>query len=192
MNPWLQWIEDALAANPKKSKSGLAKALGRTPAAVTRLLRYGRELKAREIRLIAEYLETEPPVADDIPLVSFTTAGALAEVETIESDNDIEGYIPNPGLGPGRWIALRVEGESMDRIAPNGSIIFVNRNDKVLFNGGYFVVRYQSETTFKRFLADDKSPPRLVPFSTQTGFNDIFPNADFYVVGRVEKVVMSL
>jgi SOS-response transcriptional repressor LexA len=41
---------------PGKSKKGLAKALGRQPSAVTELLKGNREIKAREVPIIVDYL----------------------------------------------------------------------------------------------------------------------------------------
>jgi len=58
----LQDIRAALK-KPGKSKSGLAKALGRQPSAVTALLNGGRDLKAREIPVVIEYLELAPALA---------------------------------------------------------------------------------------------------------------------------------
>lgn len=52
----IRQIEEALK-KPGKTKSGLAKALGRQPSAVTALLSGERELKAREIPIIEQYLE---------------------------------------------------------------------------------------------------------------------------------------
>lgn len=61
MQTEIAWIIDALAHNRKKTKSGLAAALGIDPSAVTRLLHGERRLKFSEARLAANYLEVEPP-----------------------------------------------------------------------------------------------------------------------------------
>jgi phage repressor protein C with HTH and peptisase S24 domain len=58
----VDWIRAGLA-KPGKTQSGLAKALGRAPSAVTALLKGERELKAREVAVVAAYLEVLPPGA---------------------------------------------------------------------------------------------------------------------------------
>jgi hypothetical protein len=62
---FIKWIEDALEqsrqAGTRKTKAGVAAALGRTPAQATRLLDGTRRLQAEEISKIARYLETPPP-----------------------------------------------------------------------------------------------------------------------------------
>ena len=60
MQTEVTWIIDALARNRKKTKSGLAAALGIDPSAVTRLLRGERRLKFSEAQQAATYLEVEP------------------------------------------------------------------------------------------------------------------------------------
>jgi transcriptional regulator with XRE-family HTH domain len=56
----LDWIVNGLK-KPGKTQRGIAKALGRDPAAVTRLLAGERQLKAAEIAKIASYLGEAPP-----------------------------------------------------------------------------------------------------------------------------------
>jgi cyanate lyase len=60
MSASINWILDGLK-KPGKTRSGIAKAIGRSPSAVTALLHGSRELKAREIEIIARYLEIEQP-----------------------------------------------------------------------------------------------------------------------------------
>lgn len=61
MRTEVNWIIEALAQDRKKTKSGLAAALGIDPSAVTRLLRGERRLKFTEAQLAAEYLGVEAP-----------------------------------------------------------------------------------------------------------------------------------
>lgn len=58
----LAWIREGLA-KPGKSQTGLAQAINRAPSAVSALLKGARDLKAKEIPLIAAYLEVAPPVS---------------------------------------------------------------------------------------------------------------------------------
>ena len=56
----VDWIREGLKEK-RKTRSGLAKALGRSPSAVTDLLNGSRRLRAEEIAVAAEYLGVEPP-----------------------------------------------------------------------------------------------------------------------------------
>ena len=56
----VEWIRAGLK-HTGKTRSGLAKALGRSPSAVTDLLNGHRRLRADEIAIVAEYLGIEPP-----------------------------------------------------------------------------------------------------------------------------------
>ena len=56
----VDWIRAGLK-HTGKTRSGLAKALGRSPSAVTDLLNGHRRLRADEIAIVAEFLGIEPP-----------------------------------------------------------------------------------------------------------------------------------
>jgi hypothetical protein len=73
----IRWIEKGLA-KPGKSKSGLAKALGRFPSAVTLMLKGGRSIKTDELPTIATYLDEAPPA---LPGLDFRPRPELVEVK---------------------------------------------------------------------------------------------------------------
>ena len=83
----VDWIRAGLTRTGK-TRSGLARALGRSPSAVTDLLNGHRRLRADEIAIVAEYLGVEPPrligggrgpaAAPKAPLVGYVGAGAIA------------------------------------------------------------------------------------------------------------------
>src|ERR1700685_730147 len=83
----VEWIRAGLK-DTGKTRSGLAKALGRSPSAVTDLLNGSRRLRAEEIAIAAEYLGVEPPrlvgggrpahPMGRVPLVGYVGAGAIA------------------------------------------------------------------------------------------------------------------
>ncbi len=66
---YIKWIKDGLN-KPGKTQSGLASAINRDPGSVSLLLKGERELKAREIPVIAEYLEIPLPDSKALPTVS--------------------------------------------------------------------------------------------------------------------------
>lgn len=121
-----------------------------------------------------------------VPLLSGISAGNLRDQNGI-SPSDIQRWIRTADLPKGNWVALTVEGDSMDRIAPDGSIIMVNRADDKLIDGKYYVFSVDGgAATFKRY---KRSPERLQPFSTNPDHTSITATGDLYVFGRVRRVI---
>lgn len=123
-----------------------------------------------------------------VPLISWVSASSLADPGDIQPPDDAP-MISATGLPTGDWFALRVEGDSMNRVAPEGCVIFVNRADRELRNRAFYVFDGPEGATFKRF-ADN--PPRLEPFSTNPAHEIIFPQEGLRVVGRVGRVLLDL
>jgi phage repressor protein C with HTH and peptisase S24 domain len=88
------------------------------------------------------------------------------------------------------WIALRVDGDSMDRISPPGSIIIVNTNDKKLVpNACYVIADSDSNVTYKRYRSN---PARFEPVSTNPRHEPIFPDGEPEIIGRVKKSIIDM
>jgi len=128
--------------------------------------------------------------AISVPLVSSITAGRLESRQGVRPA-DVEQFISMSGHGPGEWIAMHVEGTSMDRIAPDGSIIFVNRAQSQPADGKPFVfasANDEGEATFKLY-----SDHFLMPFSFDPMHRPIpIPQSGLRIVGRVRKVFIDL
>ena len=125
-----------------------------------------------------------------VPIVSWVSAGEMDGTEPITSDQ-IDEWVSVAGLPDGDWMALRVKGDSMDKIAPPGSILVVNRNDKTLVSKKFYVfsINGDRDATFKRFLAN---PKRLQPYSTNSDHETMILGNHFSVVGRVWRVITEL
>jgi SOS-response transcriptional repressor LexA len=123
----------------------------------------------------------------EVPLISWVQAGALTETVDPYTIGDAEEFIPIAHRRQS-LIALRVHGASMNRVAPDGSVIIVDYADRTLVSGGYYVVKHGEGATFKRFRA---SPDRLEPDSTEA-FETVFVRDELEVVGRVTQVVNRL
>lgn len=125
--------------------------------------------------------------ATEAPLIAWVSAGQLLSDSAIdEAIGSAKAVLP-----PGDWIALRVEGESMDRISPPGSIIFVDRSDKRLANGGFYVIDDGTgQSTYKRFVARPRM--RFEPVSKNKDLPAIFPDNEPTVVGRVKLTMLDL
>lgn len=129
--------------------------------------------------------------AIEVPVIGWVAAGTLADVTAIQNDADLE-CITADGLPTGEWFATDVHGDSMDRVAPEGSRIFVNAAERTLVPGGYFLFSLRGETTFKRFYDDPL--PRFEPFSWNPANRTIYPakREKWDVIGRVHRSVLDI
>lgn len=124
-----------------------------------------------------------------VPLISMVSAGQLFQNPSVQ---DIENAKPVQvsGLGDGDWIALSVDGSSMDRISPPESVIFVNRRDKRLVpNACYVIEDEEGGASYKRYRPD---PDRFEPVTFTEGHKTIFPKGPVKVLGRVRRTVLDL
>lgn len=182
----LQWIIDGLK-KPGKTKTGLADAIGRAPSAVTALLNGKRELKAREVKVVANYLEVDPP-AGAVPAPreeEIRTAFIIGEVAAgvwTEPHIEFEKIPTHVALDP-RWpeeavFLLRVRGNSINRQARDGDLvmcldIFAAPRD---FRDGDWVIAEREdaagriETTIKRVRNDFGDGFTLAPDSDDPNF----------------------
>ena len=81
----------------------------------------------------------------------------------------------------------------MDRVSPEGSVIVVNRSDKALVSGAYYVFWTKGEgATFKRWHGGE--PPYLEPWSWDSSNRPIFvkKRTDLEVIGRVRRTTLNL
>ena len=133
--------------------------------------------------------------ADDIskiPLLDKVTAGKLKSPSSQIPIDDLP-LLAFADLGRGDFFALTVEGDSMDRLSPDGSIIIINQADRTLVAGRPYVISRRGEATFKVWRSD---PPRFSPYSTNPVHEPIFVKskeaAQGMVVGRVKRTVLDL
>lgn len=198
-----QWVAAALAySEPPMTQAELARRLedrlrvGFDRSKVYKILKDDREVSAEEMLAIEEITGFPAPAEArsalvPVPLVDWVSAGKLASPH---SQIPIEKVplLAFADLGNGDWFATRVQGDSMDRLSPEGSIIIVNRNDKQLVGGKCYVFAVKGETTFKMYQVDE--PPYLAPYSTNPMNKPIFPKkkTDWEIVGRVKRTVLDL
>jgi len=123
-----------------------------------------------------------------VPLIDWVSAGKMSYSDIGE---EIIGFVEETGLDrDGDWIALRVKGDSMDRISPPESIIFVDRRDQVLVpNACYVISNTDGEATYKRFRPN---PMRFEPVSTNSLHEPIYPTREPLIVGRVKKSILDM
>jgi SOS-response transcriptional repressor LexA len=173
-----------------QAKLGIALGISQPQA---RALLYGdRAIKADEIPVLEQFFGApfqgdRDVIPVEVPLLSWVSAGALSS----NGDQDEAlGTVRATGLEKGDWIALRVEGSSMNRISPPESVIFVNRADKELVpNGLYVIADSNGAATYKRYRPD---PPRFEPVSTVLDHETIYPENEPTVIGRVRRSTIEM
>lgn len=125
--------------------------------------------------------------AVDIPLLASVSAGTLQRDDLMDES---KGTITLGQLPDGDYIALEVNGDSMDRISPPTSIIIVNRADKNLVaNACYVIADENGNATYKRFRPN---PDRFEPVSTNSELTPIFPDNTPTIIGRVRMSLLRM
>lgn len=181
----LEWIIKGLE-KPGKNRIGLAKALGRHPSAVTTLLAGKRELKARELRTIAQYLDVDVPETGQIQIDhQISTALIVGDVAAgVWSEPGVHFEpIPSTVVVDTRWpqhavYLLRVRGTSINRQAREGDLVLcldAHAAPRDFHNGDWVVAeRVDSdgriETTVKRVVGNRHTGFVLSPDSDDPAF----------------------
>lgn len=200
-----RWLAKKLQTSDRGARSALAKSLGVNPAAITRMINADstkemREISVDELWKIAEFFKEEPPGFDvigaraatvPVPLVSWVSAGKLADPSTPVDDLSEAKPYPIAGLPPGEWIALRVDGSSMNKISPPNSVIAVNRKEKNLVpNACYIIADEDGSATYKRFRPGP--PIRFEPVTFSDGHETLYPDGEPTIIGRVRKSIIDM
>ena len=128
-----------------------------------------------------------PPHVTDVPMVTWVSAGALTNQDAI---TDLSNFptIPMTDLPEGDWVALRVEGDSMNRISPHGSVVLVNLRDRRLVpNACYIVCDETGAATYKRWRPDQGYHPASTETIAPLDFD-----GSVRVIGRVRRSIIDL
>lgn len=128
-----------------------------------------------------------------VPLLDTVTAGKLKTPSSQIPVEDVP-FLAFADLGRGEFFALQLEddADSMDRVSPPRSILVVNKADRELRSGRYYIFLIDGETTYKMW--QDGDPSYLAPFSTNPVHKPIFIKRKraFDVIGRVKRTVLDL
>lgn len=196
-----EWVKDAIkhsglsqAELARRLTEQLKRAIDR--AAVNKMTKGTRAVAGDEMIAIEEITGYPAPLENadglvKVPMLdSLVSASNLSPREAVRVE-DVKRYIAASDLPPGDWIALTVEGDSMDRVSPPGSIIFVNRADTHLSEGGLYVVALDSDdgTTYKRYR---QHPDLFAPYSTNLDHTPILLDVPYRVVGRVYRTMLDV
>jgi len=132
---------------------------------------------------------SENPEVTHVPLISSVSAGQPFFQEGIDDFSDFP-TIAAYDLPKGNWIALRVDGLSMNRISPPDSIILVNMADKELItNACYIIMDEEGQVTYKRYCPHER--PQFQPFSYQAIKPPALQGA-ITIIGRVRRTIIDM
>lgn len=156
------------------------------------------EAMAREFDISANWLLTgdgsmlenrTPGEVTSVPRLPWVSAGDWWLPEQV-MDGDPLPEIAVAGLPPGDWVAIQVDGSSMDRISPPGSIILINRREKQLAqNACYVIMDGDGRATYKRYRP---APDRFEPVTFTEGHETIFPEGPVTIFGRVRRSIIDM
>jgi SOS-response transcriptional repressor LexA len=193
-----QWVASAvkIAGGQAELARRITKELRRNVdrAAVNKMIAGDRSVAADELLAIEATTGLSipsPNVPAKVPLIDWVRAGRFTESKSQIPIEDVP-LLAFADLGRGDFFALKVEGGSMDRVSPEGSIIVVDKSDRVLVSGKCYVFSVRGETTYKRWHAGP--PPYLDPNSSDQIYKPIFVKRkrDLEVIGRVRRTVLDL
>lgn len=151
-----------------------------------------RALKAGVSEIDPNYgADADADSIEDVPLITWISAGEMQDADTVL---DFKNFptTPTVNLPAGDWIALRVglDNNSMNKISPPESVIFVNRRDKRLVaNACYVITDEQGRATYKRYRPGAKPPWQ------PASYDEVAPptlEGAITVVGRVRRSVIDL
>lgn len=124
-----------------------------------------------------------------IPVLGKVPAG-----EPVIAEEHIESYLPiEPSMynltSPENLFFLKVQGESMNKVVPNGSYVLVRKQDYCDNNDVVVaIVNGDNEATLKRYKQIDENFIMLEPDSTFTEFTSRIINlkeTEFKIIGKV-------
>lgn len=192
-----RWVAENFASAKRDrglTQAKLGEALGISQPQARALLVGQRQLKADEIPVLERLFNADYQPNSDlapkqhVPLVSWVSAGQMTMQQPVV---DLDEYPPieTAGLPRGNWIALRVTGDSMNKISPPDSIIFVDLSDRNLVpNALYVVADEEGNATYKRYRPNENPP--FQPAS----YHDVPApkiNGVANVIGRVRRSVID-
>lgn len=193
-----QWVKEAISfakTNQSQLARDLTARLGKSidRAAVNKMTIGKRSISAAEMLAIADITGFAPfeerSQILNVPLVDWVSAGQPSLRDGHLPFEDFP-QIEAVGLSEGDWIALRVEGDSMDRISPPESVIFVDTGDKRLApNACYVICTEEGGATYKRYRPN---PDRFEPVTFNPDHEPIFPNGSVHVIGRVRRTTLDM
>ncbi|MGB3844281.1 MAG: S24 family peptidase [Sphingopyxis sp.] len=150
---------------------------------------YARRFKVSEEWLLYGKRRGEAQIDGAEPTMPIPLLGEVPAGPWREAVQKSRQFIPAPQAGmPRSAYALKVKGDSMDRVVADGATIIIDPTDFDLFDKRFFVVRNpDGEVTFKQYR---DGPARLIPCSTNPKHQVIhIAGGGYAIIGRVIKTI---
>jgi repressor LexA len=180
------------------TQDDLAARMETTKATVSKIERSTRPPRYEWVERLAEALGTDAAtllLGDKLQMTAFQPSqipviGMIAAGNWREAIHSPESYIPVLDAKP-HMFALRVAGDSIDRVAPDGSYVAIDPTNPTLTDGAIYAVQNgEGETTLKRFR---RSPDRLEPDSNNPEHKPIQLGGEpITIIGRATQVIQTL
>lgn len=185
------WVKGRLK-DRRQNISHLAAAVSRDRSVVSRIVSgdaplplwmvpaWARTLGVTELEVLKR-AGLRPLQTQSAPVISWVRAGAWSDTEPLDTDRTVAVDYPLPVY------ALEVRDDSMDRVAPEGSLIIVSWTERELRDKALGVFALASgETTFKR-LRTNGEQSWLAPDSWSDRHAPIYPQGeqDIEILGKV-------
>jgi hypothetical protein len=125
--------------------------------------------------------------ASSLPFIEWTDAG-----DYTAADKPVEGATM---LGEHAWprgtFVTRVVDDAMNRLAPAGSYIVVDRTERMVSTGLCYLGVLDGEVVFRRWLPN---PERAEPYSTDPSYQTEFirPGRRWEIIGRVRRIFLDV
>lgn len=195
--PWGLRVRDLRKA-ANLTQDELAGRVGTTKATISKIERSTNPPKLDWIEKLARAFDvdaaaltfSDKPVATRIQAVLVPVIGMISAGNWREAINNPEDLIPMLPSNKHVFV-LRVDGDSLDKIAPDGSYVAIDPTDPTFAEGSVYAVQNaDGETTLKRFR---RGPDRLEPVSNNAVHRPIMLGADaITVIGRATQVIQNL
>ncbi len=171
--PSIQWLVSGKTKNPPRYISKLAKVLD---------VSYDWLLLGENPNVGQAYEQNTPQNLRKVPIIGWVHAGNPMEaIEHLDPDYYVEAdFKARPNAR-----ALAVQGNSMNLIAPEDTIILFDPDDKITVPKRYYIIRVnEDEAVFRQFVMQGDTP-LFAPCSTEDGHCVIEASAEIGIIGRV-------
>jgi len=159
-----------------------------TFATIAKLETRGMALSADYVRSIAQVLGVHPGELFDpldveartVPILAPATASSWSTaIGAAKNATEVPRHLTGENL-----FALKVEGDCIDQVAPDGAIIVIDPEDIDLVEGKIYLIESQNgQPAARRFTM---SPPSFQPISSNPDYGPILIGREpFITVGRV-------
>lgn len=177
------------------TREDLAGLTGFSASRIVKLERNEARLRVEDLAVFARALECRPEdlVAADGPVAEPVSRAPIVDVTELDDLDRVAARAPH-GSVPldepvAHAVAVPMLDDSLDRIAPLGSLLVLDRDDRRLVDGEVYLVRHEGRFLCRRWQA---RPPSLVPDSVESGHPTVACDLQPEVIGRLIAVIRKV